>query len=70
MMLWRSPSGEDGPEWVEEGYPVGQYYGLGGLWTSWGDLKDIAQGLGRNSPALKVGFVESRYLRDINPGSQ
>lgn len=57
-MLWHKPEHENGPEWVVEGAPVGQYYGLGGSWTTWEDLPEIIEDLGEGSPAGKVtGFA-------------
>lgn len=53
-MLWHKPEHGSGPDWVVEGKPVGQYYGLGGSWTAWQDLPEITAGLGEGSPARKV----------------
>ena len=54
MMLWHQPDQATGSAWVEEGAPVGQFYGLGGQWTKWKDLSEITKGLGRDSPAKAV----------------
>lgn len=71
-VLWHNKSFDDGPDWVEEGKPVGQFYGLGGSWTQWNDLAEITMDLGSNTPsrqvcahmmcflALQRDFVESR----------
>lgn len=56
MMLWHERDQAKGSAWVEEGGPVGQFYGLGGAWTKWEDLPEITKGLGNDSPARKVSF--------------
>lgn len=53
-MLWHERDQGTGSAWVEEGAPVGQFYGLGGSWTKWPDLPEITEGLGRDSPARAV----------------
>lgn len=63
-MLWHDEHSADGPDWVMEGRPVAQYYGLGGYWANWRDLKDITKVLGPNSPANEVGGMAiGLYLR-------
>lgn len=65
-MLWHRPSHGGGPDWVTEGAPVGQFYGLGGHWTLWEDLPEIIKGLGKDSPAgevsLRNGPVQSSLV--------
>lgn len=53
-MLWHDGDAGEGPDWVEEGSPVGQFYGLGGVWTTWNDLSEITENLGEDTPARAV----------------
>lgn len=53
-MLWVDRDSESGEDWVVEGKPVAQKYGLGGIWAVWPDLGDITQKLGADSPANQV----------------
>lgn len=69
-MLWYKPDQAAGSTWVEEGAPVGQFYGLGGSWTEWRDLHEITKGLGADSPARMVGsslIVSARRRRRRRP---
>ncbi|CAN0037703.1 unnamed protein product [Scytosiphon promiscuus] len=66
-MLWHSPKHENGPEWVVEGAPVGQYYGLGGSWTTWRDLPEIIQILGEGSPAGQVSQIDAAANYPVGP---
>lgn len=64
-MLWHEQDQATGPTWVEEGAPVGQFYGLGGSWTKWKDLPEITKGLGRQSPARAVGLFSRIHVPDV-----
>lgn len=56
LMLWLSEKSAKGPDWVVEGYPVGQFYGLGGIWAKFADLGRITENLGEDTPAREVCF--------------
>lgn len=58
-MLWHQEDQATGSAWVEEGGPVGQFYGLGGVWTKWKDLPEITKDLGADSPAMTVSYNSS-----------
>ncbi|CAM9421906.1 unnamed protein product [Pylaiella littoralis] len=66
-MLWHEQEQQTGPAWVVEGTPVGQFYGLGGTWTTWKDLPEITRPLGNDSPALKVTLVDARDNYTVGP---
>ncbi|CAN0035832.1 unnamed protein product [Pylaiella littoralis] len=66
-MLWSEPHQQTGPAWVVEGTPVGQSYGLGGIWTQWNDLPEITQVLGRDSPALTVTLSDAQANYPVGP---
>lgn len=53
-MLWNDEDARNGPDWVVEGTPVAQFYGLGGVWTTWDDLPEITKDLGEDTPARAV----------------
>lgn len=53
-MLWLDKESASGGDWVVEGKPVAQKYGLGGAWAQWPELTDITQKLGVDSPANQV----------------
>lgn len=38
---------------------MGQFYGLGGVWTKWKDLPEITKDLGADSPAMTVSYNSS-----------
>ncbi|CAB1116688.1 unnamed protein product [Ectocarpus sp. CCAP 1310/34] len=66
-MLWHDGDAGEGPDWVEEGSPVGQFYGLGGVWTTWDDLREITENLGEDTPARAVSTEEALAGYPVGP---
>lgn len=54
LMLWHDPEFVKPSDWVTEGYPVAQFYGLGGVWRGWKDFEEIIEELGPDTPAREV----------------
>ncbi|CAM9158118.1 unnamed protein product [Choristocarpus tenellus] len=64
LMLWSVKESEPA-DWVEEGKPVSQSYGLGGIWTEWKDI--MRAELGEDTPALKVSNKDAIAYYAVGP---
>ncbi|CAM9372253.1 unnamed protein product [Discosporangium mesarthrocarpum] len=67
LMLWQLTESKPEVDWVVEGKPVGQFYGLSGNWVHWEDLPGITAQLGEDSPARKVSIEDAENHLPVGP---